>query len=103
MLWVLVEQSNQEAAGQPPRLQPGCGCSRATSYPLRWLAIGGCDWGASRRFLNGSIIDCGRPGLSGEAAPYGGVPGGPTCRPAMGIRPPGGIPGRWWGREEKGR
>lgn len=70
-------------------------------YPLLWAGSGGWAWGVSRRFLKGSIMDCGRPGLSGDAAPYGGAPGGPTCSPAMGIRLPGGIPGRWWGREER--
>lgn len=65
-------------------------------YPLLGVAMGGCAWGVSRRFLKGSIMAWGRPGRSGVAAPYGGAPGGPTCSPAMGILPPGGIPGRCW-------
>lgn len=47
-------------------------------------------------------MDCGRPGRRGDAAPYGGAPGGPTCSPAMGMRLPGGIPGRWQGKERRG-
>lgn len=41
----------------------------------------------------------GMPGRSGAAVPNGEPAGGPTCKPAMGILLPGGMPGRWvkWG------
>lgn len=36
------------------------------------------------------------PGRSGAAVPNGEPAGGPTCKPAMGIRLPGDMPGRWY-------
>lgn len=39
----------------------------------------------------------GMPGRSGAAVPNGEPVGGPTCKPAMGIRLPGDMPGRWYG------
>lgn len=38
----------------------------------------------------------GMPGRSGAAVPNGEPAGGPTCKPAMGIRFPGDMPGRWY-------